>query len=710
LKFALASALAALLLAAQVHGDVKPASIFQPGMVLQQGAPTSVWGTAKPGARITVKFAGLTKAATAERDGRWRVTLGPMPASSKPATMTITGDGQVEIADVLVGDVWIVAGGRTVASSGKAADSALPVRAFKAEPAAAFDPAREIAGKWHTEARYMATLARLIGSDLSEATKTPVGLIVIARDTPIETWISRGALESADPAKPILEFYAGKNWDKQRAAAQQGYEQRLADWKKKGQDLPFEPADAPQRDEPSGKDAIGPSAVYNASIAPLAGLAVRGVVWDHGDDDPSTIHAAQYGKLLPVLIADWRKQLGSAQLPWVIVQRRAGRNRLYDDRAGAEMREGQLQAAKAAGAKLVVTVDLGVDAAAAVIAERVAAAAIGASQGTSAGADGPMFESATASGDRMIVKFTNTGGGIEAKGDKVRGVTLLDGNGRWVWADVEIRGEQLIASAPGVAKPLAVRYAWQDLPERGANLYGKSGLPVGPFRSDDHAGVTDKVVSPSDAPRHSLISELYIEDPHLPRVLIIGDSIAGGHIEPLRKLLARKANVLIGNSHKGVGIYTTSGALRNDTLAKLLNDRGPFDVIQFNMGIHEFAGSRNPEADAKAYAQRLEQVVKVFKASGAHLIWCSSSGAPADGLIERFPLYLSAATAYNAAALEIMKKHDVTVSDLFAFSQPQITTLQGGDHIHFTGEAKQKIGEFLLPNIERGLAGSKPRR
>ena len=41
---------------------------------------------------------------------------------------------------------------------------------------------------------------------------------------------------------------------------------------------------------------------------------------------------------------------------------------------------------------------------------------------------------------------------------------------------------QLAVTAPGVAKPVAVRYAWKPDPE--ASLFNGAGLPATPFRTD----------------------------------------------------------------------------------------------------------------------------------------------------------------------------------------------------------------------------------
>ena len=51
-----------------------------------------------------------------------------------------------------------------------------------------------------------------------------------------------------------------------------------------------------------------------------------------------------------------------------------------------------------------------------------------------------------------------------------------------VWGAAVINGDRVIVSSPGVLKPVAVRYAWQNFPL--CNLYNTEGLPAVPFRTD----------------------------------------------------------------------------------------------------------------------------------------------------------------------------------------------------------------------------------
>lgn len=53
--------------------------VFSDNLVLQRDRPVPVWGWAPSGEKVTVAFAGQTKTATADKEGKWTVTLDPLP-------------------------------------------------------------------------------------------------------------------------------------------------------------------------------------------------------------------------------------------------------------------------------------------------------------------------------------------------------------------------------------------------------------------------------------------------------------------------------------------------------------------------------------------------------------------------------------------------------------------------------------------------------
>lgn len=59
--------------------------VFSDNMVLQRDRPMPVWGWAPSGEKVTVAFAGQTKTATADKEGKWTVTLDPLKGSKEQA-------------------------------------------------------------------------------------------------------------------------------------------------------------------------------------------------------------------------------------------------------------------------------------------------------------------------------------------------------------------------------------------------------------------------------------------------------------------------------------------------------------------------------------------------------------------------------------------------------------------------------------------------
>lgn len=108
--YVLAPALAALLAAGTVRAAPVLPLLFSDGAVLQRDQPLPVWGTATPGAQLTVRLDGRTASATTDAGGRWQVLL-PAHAAGGPFELQVEGDGgALQVRDVLFGDVWLASG------------------------------------------------------------------------------------------------------------------------------------------------------------------------------------------------------------------------------------------------------------------------------------------------------------------------------------------------------------------------------------------------------------------------------------------------------------------------------------------------------------------------------------------------------------------------------------------------------------------------
>lgn len=177
------------------------------------------------------------------------------------------------------------------------------------------------------------------------------------------------------------------------------------------------------------------------------------------------------------------------------------------------------------------------------------------------------------------------------------------------------------------------------------------------------------------------------DDPKLPRVLLIGDSVSRGYTQATRKALAGKANVHRAPANCGP---TASGIKNLDVWL----GNGKWDVIHFNFGIHD---RNTPLTD---YTQRLEQLIERMKKTGARLIWASTTPIPdspdgkqtAASIVER-----------NKAAAGVMKKHDVLTDDLFAAITPRLAELQPPNDVHFNAKGYDFLGETVAASIQQAL-------
>ncbi|MBI4027429.1 MAG: hypothetical protein HY360_20760 [Verrucomicrobia bacterium] len=94
-------------------------------------------------------------------------------------------------------------------------------------------------------------------------------------------------------------------------------------------------------------------------------------------------------------------------------------------------------------------------------------------------------------GQRGTLAFTHVGGGLEAKGGALTGFTIAGDDKQFVEAQAEIvpptapaqASDQVSVWSDKVAKPVAVRYGWVNVPV--INLYNREGLLASPFRTDD---------------------------------------------------------------------------------------------------------------------------------------------------------------------------------------------------------------------------------
>jgi hypothetical protein len=89
----LLSPLASLAAQEQPAPAIELGSPFRDNAILQREMDVPVWGWSKPGATVTMEFAGQKQSAKAGEDGNWMLRLKPLAASADPAEMVVQESG-----------------------------------------------------------------------------------------------------------------------------------------------------------------------------------------------------------------------------------------------------------------------------------------------------------------------------------------------------------------------------------------------------------------------------------------------------------------------------------------------------------------------------------------------------------------------------------------------------------------------------------------
>lgn len=486
--------------------DLTLAAVFSDHMVLQREKAVPVWGWADPGEKVSVEFGGQSKTTAADVDGRWTVKLDPMPACAKPGKMVVRSDKPgrvVEIADVLVGEVWLGSGQSNMAmgvsrakdyEAEKAAANLPLVRMFAEGSRAAAAPQDRGTGAWkvcapETVGTFSATLY-FFGRELHRELKVPVGLINSSvGGTPIESWIAADVQAAVPELRAAAEAAAKADAEFDVEAAKAGHAKAVARWKTlaakakaEGRPQPRAPRDPVETRARKGN--IG--GLFNGKIAPLIPYAIRGAVWYQGEANSHPGKGAVYRLQLPLLVTDWRARWGT-EFPFAWVQLPNFQRENTGD-GWMLVREAMLKSLRLPKTGMAVTVDIGDPKDIhpknkQEVGRRLSLWALGEVYGRKdVVTGGPLPAGHEVRGAEVIVSFTHAGG-LKARDGDVKGFEIAGADRQWKPAPARIDGAKAVVSSPDVKEPVAVRYAWAMDPD--CNLVNAAGLPASPFRTDE---------------------------------------------------------------------------------------------------------------------------------------------------------------------------------------------------------------------------------
>jgi autotransporter-associated beta strand protein len=514
--------------------------LFTNNMVLQRDASDPVWGWANPGTTITVTVYDpnnavlQTKTATAAADGSWKTTIGPFSLVAGNAayhfTVATSGSSQT-VSNVLIGDVWLCSGqsnmeytlygnypeggGTRLANStneiaaAQAAASAPYIRQFKASHAVASTPQSTFvggvdSGGWtvaSSNARAFTAIGYFMAKQIYDSQQVPIGLLALNwGGTSIHPWIPADYLRTLADYTPTVDTLSTTT-----------------------------------------VTSSSPCAIYNAMVAPVAGLQIKGAVWYQGENEGLTLYGVppsggpKYQALLKQYLAGTRATFGQPNLPFVLVQLSTNGSNTTPVQSStttlfAEVREAQLNTALGdPNTRVVTTVDCGFGGSNADIhpidkqtpGKRVGQAALDLAYGQVTEYRTPTFNHASVEGGTLRCYFDNIGSGLmvglkpqglsqnappspspvsEVNGGTLTGFSIAGSDKTWyaATATIDSATNTVVVYSASVPSPLYVRYGWCDNPWNTTsstplcNLYRKilsgasvvDGVPVSPFRND----------------------------------------------------------------------------------------------------------------------------------------------------------------------------------------------------------------------------------
>ncbi|WP_217625563.1 sialate O-acetylesterase [Bifidobacterium callimiconis] len=354
------------------------AAVFSDHMVLQRHQPVTVFGTATPGAFITVSIALSSEespmssgSALADQTGQWTITLPAMAASAAPHRLAVTdGTDAIVFDDVLIGEVWLAGGQSNMelelrnslhpeSTMTEAFDPLL--RFYNTPKTGSIDLDAENASGWElctpdtvgvmsAVGYYFASTLRngLAAERSDDMDGVPIGIVdCYIGGTSITCWMGRARLEESEAGREYLDRYdqkvTGRDLDEMRHEWNRwqvdfnAWNANIAAAREVDPNATWETLNAQYGECPwpppmTPFSQYRPCGAFEAMVSRVAPYTIHGVLWYQGEEDEA--YCDRYRFLLGEMIDEWRGLWNDAsrgngrdisgpvhaQLPFLIVQ------------------------------------------------------------------------------------------------------------------------------------------------------------------------------------------------------------------------------------------------------------------------------------------------------------------------------------------------------------------------------------------------------
>jgi sialate O-acetylesterase len=525
-------------LESESNADVRLPEIFASDMVLQQEMKVPIWGWADAGEKITVTFEGQTQSVTAGADGRWTLQLAPLKASADPQTLTIKGNNELKLENVLVGEVWLCSGQSnmewTMSRSAEYNDE-LPsvnnpnIRLFQVAKVWNQSPQDKLTASWKKcnaeNIPNFSAIGYYFGTKIATELKVPVGLINSSwGGTRIEPWTPPVGFQAIPTLSNITEEVAAK--DPTTSIHKELVTKTLGEYKKWVESAEKNLAETKMIDAPPAfpgqlapyTNHQQPTVLYNAMIHPFVPLALRGAIWYQGESNMS--EGLLYAEKMKALIQGWRTVFNNPDFGFYYVQLApfiygGDSTRLaYLWEAQSAVEKSLQKTGQAVINDLVTNLKDIHPPRKKPVGERLALLALNRTYGkTEVVCASPEFERMNVDGATLVLQFRNAKELKTRDGKSPDWFEIAGADGVYHKAAATIDGTKINLTNSNVEKPFAVRFAWDQSAE--PNVQNEAGLQLGAFRAGEipERGTFDTLV-----PEGKNFKLLYSFDPTNPQL------------------------------------------------------------------------------------------------------------------------------------------------------------------------------------------------
>jgi len=438
--------------------------LFADNMVLQQQQLVSIWGMDNPGTKISVKSSwGNTATTTTDSKGYWKMKI-QTPVAGGPYNIQVKGSKEVNLKNVLIGEVWFCSG---------QSNMEMPVKGYSNQPvigsnetilnstndkirflntprSVSLTPLYDVKGEWKpaspsTTGNFSAT-AYFFAKKIQAVLGVPVGIIQSAWGaSSIESWMDAQTLSPFNKTIP----------------------------------------DTLPKTEPQKL----PTLMYNSMLHPYIGFTIKGVLWYQGESNRE--NAQEYRSLFTSLITSWRKQWQQEDFPFYFVQIAPFEPGKWN---AALLREAQLQTmliVKNTG--MAVTMDIGEQniihpSQKETVGIRLAYWALAKDYDVKGIAfSGPVYQKMEIKPEGKVwLTFNYCDQGLTSFGKPLTDFEIAGEDKVFYPAEAKIVNDKngvIVVSSNAVKNPVSVRYAFKSWAT--GNLFNTQALPASSFRTDD---------------------------------------------------------------------------------------------------------------------------------------------------------------------------------------------------------------------------------